>query len=143
MFPDRRRPALRGVVVFAVAILIPVAGASAVARQSASVPAQLVGKWTRTPTAADVNRAGAKGVAAGTVYVFIVKKSGAAVIGSTYGGFAGKVVPAGTNRIHINVGTPVQNLYVWHASGSQLTLKKVKDSEPDRVAVMVGVWKRS
>ena len=127
------------IVTLGVAVVSPAAsGTGAVVRQHA-VPAPLVGTWKRTETTADVNREHAKGVAADTVYTLIIKKNGAAVLGSSAYGFQGKVVPAGANRVHINIGAPVQNVYLWHVSGPLLTLKKVKDSEPDRAAAVVGV----
>ena len=52
-------------------------------------------------------------------------------------------MPAGANRVHINIGTPVQNIYLWHVSGPLLTFKKVKDCEPDRAAAVVGVWRHT
>ena len=131
------------IVVLVVAAISPAtSGTGAVVRPNV-VPAPLVGTWKRTVTTADVNREHAKGVAANTVYTLIIKKSGVGVLGSSVAGFQGKIVPGGANRVHINIGTPVANVYVWHVSGRLLTFKKVKDSEPDRAAAVVGVWRRT
>ena len=73
-----------------------------------------------------------------------MKKSGGAGVdcGPSVGGFEGTVVPAGTNRVRINLGITSPNVYKWRVSGRLLTLTKVKDGVSDREAVMVGVWKR-
>lgn len=127
-------------VLFA-ALVVPVTGAISATQQPGSVSTKLVGKWTRTVTQADVKREHSKDVAG--EYVFIVKKNGDAVLGTTYGALSGKVVPAGANRVHINIDAPVQNVYTWHVSGRTLTFTKVKDAEPDRAVLVVGVWKRT
>ena len=130
--------------VFAVAVLIGAGSAIAAAAPTRAVPPKLVGKWTRTVTSADVKRTGAGGIPAGTVCTLTIKKSGGAGVdcGASVGGFEGTVVPAGTNRVHINLGIPSPNVYKWRVSGRLLTLAKVKDSVPDREAAMGGVWKR-
>ena len=127
----------RLVATVAVALAVGVAGAGAAA------PPQLVGKWTRTVTQADIARAGAGGLTAGSVWTLTVRKSGTSFVGGSAGQFSGTIVPAGTNRVHVKLGTACQNVYTWRASARTLTFTKVKDCEPDRVAAFNGVWHKS
>ncbi len=142
-----RKAALQcSAVVLAVAVVVPVAsGIAAVSRPSA-VPAKLVGKWTRTVTRADVKRGGGLVLMAGHVFTLTITKSGSSTVSCAgLGGLCtadGKIVPAGINRVHINVGAPTPSLYGWRVSGRLLTFTKLKDSVPDRVEIMWGVWKR-
>lgn len=124
----------RPFAVLAVALTVGVAGASA------AVPPKLVGTWTRTVTQADINRAHAYGLSPGTVWTFVARKNGTATVGGPAGQFTGTLVPAGANRLHINLGTQCPNVYTWRASGRTLTFAKVKDCQPDRVGAFVGVW---
>ena len=139
-----RKAAWRCSAVFlVVAVLVPAASGIAAVTQSSAVPAKLVGKWTRKVTSADVKRTGGYGVPAGTVCTLTIKKSGVAHLFCTnIGGFDGNIVPAGTNRVHINLGDPRANVYGWRVSGRLLTFTKLKDIVADRVAGMEGVWKR-
>jgi hypothetical protein len=127
----------RLVATVAVALVVGVAGAGAAA------PPQLVGKWTRTVTQPDITRAHANGLTPGSFWTLVVRKSGTAFAGGSAGQFSGTIVPAGANRVHVNVGTACQNVYTWHTSGKTLTFAKVKDCEPDRVAAFNGVWRKS
>ena len=52
------------------------------------------------------------------------------------------MVPAGKGRVHIQLGSPAANVYGWKLAGRMLTLTKISDPTPDRVAVFLGVWKR-
>jgi hypothetical protein len=122
--------------VVAIALAVGVAGAGA------AVPPQLVGKWTRTITQADVTHARANGITAGSEWTLIIRKSGVAFVGGSAGQFSGNVVPAGSGKVHVNLGTACPNVYTWK-SGKTLTFTKVKDCEPDRIAVFNGVWKRA
>jgi hypothetical protein len=45
--------------------------------------------------------------------------------------------------VHVDLGTACTNVYTWRASASTLTFAKVKDCEPDRVAVFAGAWHKS
>jgi hypothetical protein len=129
--------------VLAVAVLIGAGSAIAAATSTSAVPSKLVGKWTRKVTNADVKRTGGFGVPAGTVCTLTIKKSGGAgLVCTNVGGFEGTIVPAGTNRVHINLGIPSPNVYKWRVSGPLLTFTKLKDTVGDREAAMEGVWKR-
>src|SRR6059058_2552609 len=123
-------------VVLAVAVIVPVASGIAAANQPSTVNSKLVGKWTRTITNADVKRsAGGLVLAAGKVATLTIAKNGhwtAVIVGLGGLGTAdGALVPAGTNRIHLNVIGEPPSLYTWRVSGRLLTLTKVKDAVPD------------
>jgi hypothetical protein len=141
-----RKPAWRcSLVLLAVAVVVPVASGIAAVTQARAVPAKLVGTWTRKVTSADVKRASAAGILAGSVCTLKIKKSGilnASVFCTTVGGFEGIITPAGTNRVHINLGLSNPNVYRWQVSGRLLTFTKIRDPVQDRVAVFWGVWKR-
>jgi len=128
----------------AVTLTASLASGNAAGSKANTVAAKLVGKWTRTVIQADVTKSGGYGVQGGSKFTLTVKKSGAAVVASPSIGppFTGKIVAAGGSRVHINIGTPGTNVWTWRVSGGALTFTKVKDSEPDRVAVFEGVWKR-
>jgi hypothetical protein len=126
-----------------VAVLIPSAHAFAGVTEARSLPAQLVGRWTRTVSKADVKRTQGYGIAAGTICTLTVKKNGVAHLAtSTVGAFDGSVVSAGSDRVHILLGLSDPNVYRWHVSGNVLTFTKLRDTVGDREAVMEGVWKR-
>jgi hypothetical protein len=130
-------------VVLVVAVVLPAASGVAAVTQTRAVPGKLVGKWSRNVTSADIKRTGGTGVPAGSVCTLTVKTSGVAHIGCTViGGFDGSIVPAGANRIHINLGLLYPDIYSWHVSGRLLTLTKLSDTVADREAVFWGVWKR-
>jgi len=111
-----------------------------------AISAKLVGKWTRKITSADVRRSGAytyQGMA-GAVCTLTIKKTSAAHLDCTIiGSFYGTIVPAGVNRVHINLSAPLPNVYKWRVSRRLLTFTKVRDASPDRAAGMDGVWKRT
>ena len=130
-------------VVAAAALIVPVAGGMAAATKAGAFPAQLVGRWTRTVTAADVKREGVPEPAAGTVFTLTIKKSGAASLSSTaQDHFTGRIVPAGANRVHINVAFVFPNVYRWRVSGRLLTFTKISDNFHTNAAVFWGVWTR-
>jgi hypothetical protein len=141
-----RKPAWRcSVVVLAVAVVVPVTSGIAAGTRARAVPAKLVGTWTRKVTSADVKRANAAGIPAGSVCMLTIKKSGivnASVFCRSVGGFEGVITPAGTNRVHINLGLSNPNVYRWLVSGRLLTFTKIRDPVQDRVAVFWGVWTR-
>src|SRR2546426_9034458 len=115
--PRRERASRFAVVLFAVAVIVPTASGIAAATQTSTVSSKLVGKWTRKVTSADIKRTGGTGVPAGTVCTLTVKKSGGADLECTaIGGFQGTIVPAGVNRIHINLGIPSPDVYRWRVS---------------------------
>jgi hypothetical protein len=61
---------------------------------------------------------------------------------TSIGVFDSKIVPAGTNRVHINLGLITPSVYRWRVSGRLLTFTKLKDPTADRIAAMAGVWNR-
>jgi hypothetical protein len=105
-------------------------------------PPQLVGKWTRTVTAADVVRSKTNGVTAGSFWTLIVQKSGASIAGGNGGQFTGKLVPAGATTINVEMGDATPNVYAWHIAGRRLILTRVRDADGDRAAVFSGTWHR-
>jgi hypothetical protein len=134
-------------VVLTVAAVVPVTSGIAAGREASNVDAKLVGKWTRKVTSADVKRAQAfGGVPVGEVVTLAIKKSGDTKISTGNGDldFSGKVVPAGTGRIHIYVPLVFPNVYRWSVSGQRLTFTPVSVSHggEDTEAVFWGVWKR-
>ena len=133
-------------VAIAVSLIVPVTSGLAGARESSSVPARLVGKWTRTVTAVDVKRSGSTDVLAGSVWTLTIKKSGAASIStpapSERSRFTGHIVPAGANRVHIYVPFVIPNVYMWRVSGRLLTFTKISDKFATAAPVFPGVWKR-
>jgi hypothetical protein len=135
-----RKVALRcSAVVLVVSVVVPVASGIA-GTEASAVPSKLVGNWTRPVTSADRN---AHGGGAEGYCRLTVKKTGAAHLRClNIGTFDGKVVSAGTNRVHINLFDRTQNVYRWRLSGGRLTLTPLTDDTPDRAGVMWGVWKR-
>ena len=135
-------------MIVAAALIVPVAGGIA-ATEASAFPAQLVGRWTRTVTAADLKREGVTDPAAGTVFTLTIKKSGAASLSGKTPGvedqtppFTGPIAPAGANRVHINVAFAFPNVYRWSVSGRLLTFTKISDHFHVNAAVFSGVWKR-
>ena len=133
----------------AVVLVVPVASGVAALTRPSAVDSKLVGKWTRKITEADVKRApGSLVLLAGKTAKIVVAKSGHFTfdegLGGNLGTGEGTIVPAGANRIRINHAEPggSTNLYRWLVSGRTLTLTKLKDSNPNSVAVFSGVWTR-
>jgi hypothetical protein len=142
------------VVIVTAALILPVADGIAAPTGANAAPAKLVGRWTRTVTAADQKRTDAFGIPPGSVCTLTIKTSGVGLLVCTksVGRFDGLVVPAGTNRVHLkfnlslNSVTPQQNtpnVYRWRVSGRLLTFTKISDSILDRITVFWGVWKRN
>ena len=126
--------------VLAVSAVVPVASGIAATTEASAVPSKMLGQWTRPVTFADRNVHG--GGAIGFCRL-TVKKSGAAHLGCiNIGHFDGKIVSAGTNRVHINLFDSTPNVYRWRVSGRLLTLTTLTDDTPARAGVMWGVWKR-
>jgi len=126
-----------------VAVLITQASGFAATARAHAFPVQLVGRWTRTVSKADIKRTGGSGIAPGTVCTLTIKKNGIAHLHTnTVGDFDGSLVKAGPGRVHILLGLSDPDLYRWRVAGSVLTFTKVKDTVGDREAVMEGAWKR-
>jgi hypothetical protein len=131
--------------VLAVAVVVPVANGIAASSGKSAVPAQLVGVWTRTVTEADAQHAGAGQAFVGDHCRLMIRKTGkdnASVFLGPSSQLAGGIVSAGAGRVHINLGSPAPDVYRWKVTGRLLTLTKIRDDAPDRVAVFAGVWKR-
>jgi hypothetical protein len=105
--------------------------------------AKLVGQWTRTIAKSDVDRAHALSFLARSMCTLTIKASHAAHLDCTsVGEFDGKFVPAAANRVHINLGDAAPNVYTWRVSGDELTLTKLNDPTPDRIAAIQGIWRQ-
>ena len=122
--------------------LIPVARATDT--EGNSVPNNLVGRWTRTVTAADWKRAGATGFVTSFVgpYTMTVKTNGKVRIID----FTATFSPRSGGRLSMG-GVPVcypkKGLYRWKVANRKLTLTKLKDSCAAEVGLFSGVWTRA
>lgn len=148
MARSRSAAVLCSSVSLAVALVVPPAGGiAAVTRTSSvSVPAKLVGQWTRKVTSADVKRAHASGIPAGSVCTLTVKRTGPVnarlFCTKGVGDFTGVIRPAGAHLVHFELMLFNPSTYRWSVSGTQLTFTKIVDQVGERVAVFWGVWKR-
>ena len=121
--------------------LIPVARATDT--EGNSVPNNLVGRWTRTVTAADWKRAGATGFVTSFVgpYTMTVKTNGKVRIID----FTATFSPLSGGRLSMG-GVPVcypkKGLYRWKVANRKLTLTKLKDTCAAEVGLFTGVWTR-
>ena len=122
--------------------LIPVARATDT--EGNSVPNNLVGRWTRTVTAADWKRAGATGFVTSFVgpYTMTVKTNGKVRIID----FTATFSPLSGGRLSMS-GVPVcypkKGLYRWKVANRKLTLTKLKDTCAAEVGLFSGVWTRA
>jgi hypothetical protein len=63
-------------------------------------------------------------------------------------GLGGQIYVLGPGRVSIGVGFPSGtsagplNEWTWKVSGKLLTVKRVRDPNPDRAAFFAGVWKK-
>ena len=125
-------------------LLAAVAAALAVAATASAAlpPKELVGKWTRTVTASDVQRAHSTKIIPGTTWTLVIAQHESRV--STAGGapMKGNVVPSNATQVNIELGAQKPNLYDWRRSGKKLTLHARVDQVADRAAVLSGVWKK-
>ena len=130
------------ILVAVAAGLIPVARATDT--EGNSVPNNLVGRWTRTVTAADWKRAGATGFVTSFVgpYTMTVKTNGKVRIID----FTATFSPLSGGRLSMS-GVPVcypkKGLYRWKVANRKLTLTKLKDSCAAEVGLFSGVWTRA
>ena len=119
------------------AALVVVATASA-----APPPTELVGKWTRTVSTADVLRAHARKSIAGTTWTLSITQHGSTASTPGRVPMRGEIVPSSATQVNIEIGQQKPNLYSWHRTGKQLTLHAYADSIADRNAVLNGLWKK-
>ena len=130
------------IVVAVAAGSVPVA--SATDTEASAVPNSLVGRWTRTVTAADWKRAGATGFVTSFVgpYTMTVKTNGKVRIID----FTATFSPLSGGRLSMS-GVPVcypkKGLYRWKVANRKLTLTKLKDSCAAEVGLFSGVWTRA
>jgi hypothetical protein len=138
----------------ALAFSLTSASAVAATQRSRTFPPPPVGRWTRTVTSGDIRRSKVPEVEsgevfAGAVYTLTIRKNGSAFLllgsGAERGThWTGPVVPAGANRVHINLPFAFPKTYTWRVSGQRLTFTKISDTDKlgFRPAVFPGVWKR-
>ena len=122
------------VVAALLAALVVVASAAA-----SPPPKQILGKWTRTVTAADVHRAGATRVVAGLTWTLLIAQRGSSASHGTIH-MRGKVVPTNATQVNIELGQQKPNLYDWRRVGKTLILHARVEPNADRAAVLVGTW---
>jgi hypothetical protein len=136
--------------------LVAILSAGASATSTAAFPTQLIGVWERTVSPADFKRAGATHPVAAGAYNMDVEKAKSGIVGNVYIststgrniGLGGTLVPLNPGHLYIVVGFPSgtpapPNDYRWKVSGKQLAFARVRDSNPDRAAFFVGVWKKA
>ena len=129
------------VVLAVAAVVVPIA--SAADTKAGAVPASLVGRWTRTVTAADWKRAGATGFVTSVVgpQTMVVKANGNVTVVD----FTAKFSPISGGRLSIS-GVPVcyakKGLYRWKVASRKLTFTKLKDTCAAEVGLFTGVWTR-
>ena len=130
------------VILAGAVIVIPVASAADTA--ASAVPPNLVGRWTRTVTAADWKRAGATGFVTSFVgpYTMAVKPNGKVSIID----FTSTFSPLSGGRVSIS-GVPVcypkKGLYRWKVASRKLKLTKLKDTCAAEVGLFTGIWTRT
>jgi hypothetical protein len=133
-------------VPVALAAVVIVSFSSGAGAQPGKVPTQLLGNWKRTVSSADVTRSGTGRVPAGTMCTLTIDKRAVLNVWlscpSLGDGVAGTVRSIGVGRVDMNVAAFGPTVYSWRVSGRSLTLTKIRDGKPIRVAVLWGVWTR-
>lgn len=154
-----RRRILRAALVLATlsgVLVVLSTTASATRTTAVPFPKQLVGFWSRNVTAADIRRAGAKHAVTPGVWNVDVNQAKSGTYGNVYIGQTGRrrpplggtIVPLGPGRVYVVVGFPSGSLpgppneWRWKVAGKLLTLTRVRDPNPDRVAFFAGTWKK-
>jgi hypothetical protein len=133
--------------VLLVPAILAVAVASSTAATTATVPAKLVGSWSRTVTDASNHRFSASAQLG--LWAMTIGKAGAFEItapkpppNSSSRHLHGRITVTG-RRFSVTTGCNSTNLFGWKVSGKLLTVTYVTDKKcPGRAAVMVGVWRR-
>ena len=147
-------------VVLTVGLIVPLTGANAASSETGSVPAKLVGAWSRTVTQANYNKYGVghEGFFVG-VWAMVVKKSEtlfytpgsfkpgcvakaacSSDFSATFAGNGARIVVAGT------VVCSGKVTFSWKVSGQSLTLKAVSETTKTCSpldALLEGVWKHT
>ena len=131
------------------ALIVPVADGIAAATETGAVPARLVGRWSRTVTSSDLNRAKVPPISIPTgVWSIVIKRDGSfeARRAGAVSGFTGRLTATAAGRLAIGMlfcaGGFGPNVYRWRVVGKLLTFTKVSDKCGERVAVFTGVWNR-
>ena len=113
-------------------------------------PAALVGSWARTVTQADIRRAGAAFVSPG-LWRLRIARTGALDVYNTPGDVpiaSGRLRSTATKLTFVRFsdsggeGCPRSGIYRWRVSDRRLLLTKLKDDCAERVAILVGKWRR-
>jgi hypothetical protein len=113
-----------------------------VAAAAAAPPEQLLGTWTRTVSAADVNRAHATGIIGGSKWTLTIGRSKSTVRSAGGKSLKGVVIPASATLVNIELGAK-PDLYGWRRAGKTVVFIFKHDPNPNRVAILVGTWKSS
>jgi len=144
MVSGSRAARARALLVLALTACCGRQAAAVAARGAAVVPAPLVGRWSRTVTAADIQRTGSLTFQPGTVCKLTIARPRAVTIDCAkgIGVFQGSIEVVGAGRVHFDLGTPGANVYRWHVEGAKLTFVKVRETVPDRETGLEGVWRR-
>jgi hypothetical protein len=138
--------------VFAVATAFPAATGGAAMNRTAAVPADLLGVWHKTMTAAEWKRAGVYRDVG--VWTFVIRKSGTVTVykpggyrascGSACSDFTTTFRPSG-GRLTLG-SVPVcsfKGIYSWRLIGSTLVVRPVEDRKcVVRATFFGGRWKR-
>lgn len=148
----RPLPKIIPVLAVALALLASVLAAQAYAgsqSRTTTIPAPLVGTWTRSVSKRDYRRFGDDSPGKTGVWAITITRTGAlrlydpGTAPSDKPDHRGSVKVTG-RRITVNVGCPTTNSYRWTASARYLTFTYVRDPGcRDRAAVFAGRWKRS
>jgi hypothetical protein len=130
-------------------------GSGTAATSLSPFPKQLAGVWSRTVTAADIQRAHAKHAVKPGVWKIDVQAAKARFAGNVYitqtgrpAGLGGSLYAVAPGHVSISVGFPSLtapgplNDWKWKVAGKLLTFTPVKDPNSDRVAFFAGVWKK-
>ena len=124
--------------------LLAVAGVALVFAATASAaepPSPMLGIWTRTVTAADVQRAGSTNVIPGLTWTLTIGRHGSVATHSTLK-LRGQIVSSSATQVNIELGVQKPNLYDWRRAGKKLVLHERSDQVANRVAVLQGTWVR-
>jgi opacity protein-like surface antigen len=129
---------MKRVLLSAVCVALVLAAAAA----ASPPPNQMIGTWTRTVSKADVRLAHSKRIKPGSVWTFVIGKStSTASSPSTTRKFKGQIVPTSATFVNVELGDK-PCLYGWRRIGTSLIFNLESDSNPDRVAILRGTWKR-
>ena len=134
--------------VLSAGVIVAAAGTSPAGAQSGAIPKAFSGRWTRTITAADWNRAISENFGVG-VFSMIVKPSGALEVhlpDSPYAWLTTRFAVLAGGRLTIGslpYCAAKTGVYSWKLVGRLLTIKILSDPNcAPREGIFVGVWKK-